>query len=1147
VGLKRTQLEERYELRRILGEGGMGVVYAAFDCLMQREVALKTILDFDAETMAMFENEWNLLANMVHPNVISIYDIGEFENEGMKKPFFVMPLLPGVTLDRLIRDGSPRRSVAGALGIIEQACRGLHAAHQQGLVHRDVKPSNIFVMEDNSVKVIDFGLALGASTKDTNTMRGTYPYMAPEQFGRKPPTPLSDLFSLGVVTYHALTRKRPFQGNEDQTIEAIQRFNPPPVSSLNREVNYSISMVIAKAMAKQPRHRFGNMLEFAEALQKAARNEPLEWFDPAKVKARLERATRAFEQGDYGFACEVLGELEGEGHLDEEIALLRSQVDGAVRQARIRQLLESARRFYEATEYPLALLKIQEALEIDPSDADAMLLQSQVEKKRRENKISEWIDLARLHLENLAFRQAREALDNVLQARPNDTAALALLSEVGRQEQELSRIREDKSRVYDSARQSWEKGEVTSALSRLEILIGLDREHPDSDPSRSAIYQNFFNLVSTEHNAQKNAYEEARCALAADDSAKALSIARQYLAKYPNHALFQALLFDVENHQRQRVSAAIAETDRRVQAEPDLDRRMGILLEALRLFPNEPHFEGALRSVRDKRGLLNSIVEKARFFEERGQINEALEQWQILKSIHSEHPELSFEIPRLMKLRDRQVRESSRNRLVEQISKYLEDGDYERARLMSQDASAEFPEDPRFAELLALADQNQRRAHRALEFLEAAQEIGEAGSFENGIGLLRQANQLDPRNIVIRTVLVNWLLDRGRRVVDTDCNAAADLLREALQLEPGCPAAEGLASRIAERCLDAEHLDAPPPAAPIVTETRIQCMPSAPKSAAPPPPPPPAPPPIPPVSPELPPVEAAEPVKVEAVEPAAPVPLAAKPRAGIPIPDVSTATIRKSVYGLLGVAAILIVLTVVSLVTRNRRPKLGAPVQYRVSLLSRLGAQIKVNGKPCGVSQCDLSLEPGTYQAEALMAGFLPASATFTVSPEKGAPGAIDLPMSPAAPLVNLSSDLPSGSVMVDGTPAGTIQDGVAKVQSLIQGTHELSIQSGELQASVILDVAEGASPKVTAPIQAKGLRVFVVVVSGNAAEWYASDANLKIALDGKAQEAKQGMEIKDLIPGAHELTVTGAKGEERVTFEAKSATAVYVRITRVR
>ena len=106
---KRTRLQERYELREVLGRGGMGVVYKAIDTLMKREVALKTILDIDNPASAdLFYKEWTILASMVHPNVVEIHDIGEFEEEGITKPFFVMPLLPGVALDRLIRDGSPR-------------------------------------------------------------------------------------------------------------------------------------------------------------------------------------------------------------------------------------------------------------------------------------------------------------------------------------------------------------------------------------------------------------------------------------------------------------------------------------------------------------------------------------------------------------------------------------------------------------------------------------------------------------------------------------------------------------------------------------------------------------------------------------------------------------------------------------------------------------------------------------------------------------------------------------------------------------------------------------------------------------------------------------------------------------------------------
>ena len=373
MALKPTNLRERYELKEVLGRGGMGVVYKAYDTVMRRDVALKTILDAEnPATMQLFYKEWSILATMVHPNIVNIYDIGEFEHGGVRQPFFVMPLLPGVTLEQLIKDASPRLSVTGTLEIVEQACRGLHAAHEQGLVHRDVKPSNIFVMDDNSVKIIDFGIAREVSGTKT-AIKGTLFYLAPEQLQLQPPTPLSDLFALGVVTYEALTRRRPFNGaSESDVVESILHYSPPPVCEINHDVSHVISQVIHKALAKQPWHRFFNMREFGDSLQKALRNEPLECFDSSKIKPRLQRAASSFEEGDYVFASEILSELEAEGHLDQEVRMLRRQVDEAVRQTHIRQMLSSARRFFEASEYPLALRKIQEALQLDPEDADAL-------------------------------------------------------------------------------------------------------------------------------------------------------------------------------------------------------------------------------------------------------------------------------------------------------------------------------------------------------------------------------------------------------------------------------------------------------------------------------------------------------------------------------------------------------------------------------------------------------------------------------------------------------------------------------------------------------------------------------------------------------------------------------------------------------
>ena len=360
---KRTNLEDRYRLGEILGKGGMGVVYKAYDTMMKRDVALKTILDIEnLTTLDLFYKECGTLAGMVHPNVISIYDLGEFEHEGVTKPFFVMPLLPGATLDQLIKENSPRLNVEGVADIISQAARGLHAAHEMGLVHRDVKPTNVFVLTDGSVKIIDFGIARQAAASTQTTLKGTLPYMPPEQIQMKPPTAQGDQYALAVVCYEALARRRPFRGaSEADLVEAILRSAPPPVSDINANVKYVMSQVVHKALAKQPWHRFYTAKEFGEALLKACRGEALEYFDNSKIKPRLERAAASFNSGDYEFAAEVLTELEGEGYLDQSITLLRRRVDQASRQRRVKQLLESATRYFEANEYPLALRRFRKA------------------------------------------------------------------------------------------------------------------------------------------------------------------------------------------------------------------------------------------------------------------------------------------------------------------------------------------------------------------------------------------------------------------------------------------------------------------------------------------------------------------------------------------------------------------------------------------------------------------------------------------------------------------------------------------------------------------------------------------------------------------------------------------------------------------
>src|SRR6202453_4934733 len=795
------KLAGRYEVRQILGQGGMGLVFRAYDTVVRREVAVKTILDIpDPASLQLFYKECDVLASMSHPNIVEIFDIGEFEEDGKKKPYFVMPLLPGTTLEHFVRKASHRLTVERTVDIISQACRGLQAAHERGLIHRDLKPSNVFVMEDDSVKIIDFGIAHMADTQTTRAQKGTLLYMSPEQIELKALTAASDIFSLSIVCYEAMTGRNPFQrARADEVVDAILRQIPPLAAELNSTVSQPVSRVLHKAMAKQSWHRFASARDFGDTLNKALRNEPIEIFDPERTRPRLQRATKALEEGDFQFAGEILGELEAEGHMDDSIGSMRRRLDGAVRRKTLSQLLDAARARFEEEEDPLALQKLQEVLQIEPDNAAALSLKSRIENRRSERQIDNWYRLARQHIDNHAYGHAREALQNVLQLRPQEARALQLLAEVDRQEQEYKKLRQEKEQVHRAAMDAWHKGDVSNALVKLGVVLDLDRRAPDSINRESgANYQSFYNEVRSEHDAMNTAYAEARRQLTEHNFGKARAACEAYLTKYPNNAIFQALRYDIEEQQRQELSAFIASVDRQVETEPDLDKRVNVLREALDLHPGETHFERALRLVQDKRDLVNSIVARAHLHEEQGAYSDALNDWEILRTIYSQYPGLTFEVERLQKRRDQQNRTESKTRLVERIDTCLHTSDYARAIDLLQAAAAEFPIDAELAELEKLAQDGVKRKTEAHRLMTEVQDLF-AQEKAAGIKLLRQAYELDENNSLARAVLANALVEQAHSTVETDWREAEKLAKEALDLNPAHPMAKTIKTLILDQ------------------------------------------------------------------------------------------------------------------------------------------------------------------------------------------------------------------------------------------------------------------------------------------------------------------------------------------------------------
>jgi serine/threonine-protein kinase len=797
--LKGKKLKARYELGDVIGRGGMGIVYSALDLETQSEVAVKTVEEVrDPQLLELFRRECAVLRKLRHTNIIDLYDYGVLTDGDSSVPFFVMPLLPGATLDTLIKSSSVPLTTSRVVDIIAQVCRGLQAAHDQGLVHRDVKPSNIFVLDDDAAKLIDFGVVHLVDQRSAG-FRGTLSYASPEQIEMKVPTPVSDVFSLGVVCYEALTRRHPFSGQTDEEIaRAILHSIPPSASDLNPGVSLALSQVVQAAMAKKASQRTPTARQFGDELQKALHNQPIERFDPARIEPRIRRAKKALEDAEYEFAGEILAELEAEGHVQPELRSLRQQVNVGLRSRAVGHLLDGARRRFEQEEYPLALQKVDEVLHLDPGNEQAVSLRAQIDTKAKTEQISNWLRLASEHLTNYRFNHARQALQDVLRLRSTDTSALQMFSEVDRREAEYLRQKQEKDSLYRQAVDCWKRGEVSSALSKLGRVLELDRQAPDLSVSSDAIsYQSFYSQVRSEHEAIKNGHAEARKLVAEANFEAAASICEQYLQKYPGNALFEALKFDVQEKQRQYISSYIGQVDREVESQPDLDRKVAILAEASRRYPNEVHFRDGLESVTKRRDLILSIVQKARNFEDRGEYSDALSQWDILRAIYSNYPGIDLEIERVARRRDHQLISDAKARWVQQIDHALHANDFVHALELLKSALSEFPADPELTAQERIAQKGAERCGEAVRRFAEAQVLYARNPIE-GLDGLRSAYGLDNANLLIRASLIDALLQRASNI-DTDSSAAEALIKEVLALEPGNVQARNLQRVLADR------------------------------------------------------------------------------------------------------------------------------------------------------------------------------------------------------------------------------------------------------------------------------------------------------------------------------------------------------------
>ena len=275
--IKGHKINDRYEIIRTIGEGGMANVYLAIDTILDRKVAVKILrgdLATDEKFVRRFQREANAASRLAHTNIVEIYDVGEDEG----RYFIVMEYIEGQTLKNLIKKRGGL-TLPEVIDIMIQLANGISCAHESYIIHRDIKPQNIMILDDGRVKITDFGIAQTLNSSDltqTNSVMGSVHYLPPEQANGGTSTIKSDIYSLGILMYELITGRVPFRGENAVEIAIKQMRDPiPSITDYKDDIPQSVENIIIKACAKNPKNRYDNILDMKKDIEECLEKEHL--------------------------------------------------------------------------------------------------------------------------------------------------------------------------------------------------------------------------------------------------------------------------------------------------------------------------------------------------------------------------------------------------------------------------------------------------------------------------------------------------------------------------------------------------------------------------------------------------------------------------------------------------------------------------------------------------------------------------------------------------------------------------------------------------------------------------------------------------------------------------------------------------------
>lgn len=626
----------RYEIKKRLGGGGFGDVYWGHDPTIPRDVAIKCLRQpEDAELLRLFRNEAAAAGRLVHENVVVLHDFGEVEGT----PYLVMELLDGEDLGDILARGE-RPALHESLELMRQVAVGLQFAHENGIVHRDVKPSNIRRLANGKIKLLDFGIArvsrasTGWSTK-TGAVVGTLRYMSPEQLSGERVDSRTDIFSYGVVYYELLTGKHPFDGpTQPALIYNIVNKQPPPINEIARNLPSALDPLIERLLAKDRQLRYQSLEEFlidSDLIVQEVRQE--------RASELVLEGERAFAQEDFAPAEAAIRQALRLDPRNRAARALRERIRTEERSresaAKVRGMLDQAREFISTERFDEAISQLQRASEIDPKNSGIIAMISHAESRRNERlRISTLCTQAREALAEGRIDTARRLAARVADAAgPEASEPQNLIAEIDaavlaaeqqrsfetrfysakklidegsfdRAEKEIAALREDHSRRSESddlaaqlervRSRAAAQAEISASLAEarehirrgsyqdaIRVLEPLSERFPDATELSTLLEFSRDSLAErTRESEIESAIENAKASAAKSEFVAALTALRDAASKYPEDTRIASLMAEVSAAESNaRIEAATSA----VATEAESLRTAGQRAAALRL------------------------------------------------------------------------------------------------------------------------------------------------------------------------------------------------------------------------------------------------------------------------------------------------------------------------------------------------------------------------------------------------------------------------------------------------------------------------------------------------------------------------------------------------------------------------------------